>query len=145
MSTDPHRSVSLERTSLGHYEATNARGGRLAMGTGDDTDFTPVELLLAAMGGCMSVDVDHMTSRRAQPTRFTVTVEADKLADEQGSHLGPVTITLDLGFPEGEAGDSAREVAPRAVRASHDRQCTVSRTVMLPTEVTPVLHTDGRR
>jgi putative redox protein len=32
-------------------------------------------------------------------------------------------------FPEGEAGDRAREALPRAVRQSRDRLCTVGRTV----------------
>jgi putative redox protein len=39
-------------------------------------------------------------------------------------------------FPASEAGDAAREVLPSAVQRSHDRLCTVSRTVELGTPVT---------
>ena len=38
-------------------------------------------------------------------------------------------------FPHGEADDAARAVLPEAVRRSHDRLCTVSRTVELGTPV----------
>lgn len=40
-----------------------------------------------------------------------------------------------MTFPDGEAGDAARAVLPKAVAESHDRLCTVGRTVELPTPV----------
>lgn len=137
------RSVELERTSLGRYAATNARGGRIELGTGEDSDFTPVELLLAAIGGCSAVDVDFITTRRAEPAAMSVQIEAEKLDDEQGHHLGPVTMTFRLEFPQTPEGDAAREVAPTAARRSHERLCTVSRTVMLPTPVRTVVEGVG--
>ncbi len=51
------------------------------MGTGAGTDFTPVELMLAAIGGCTRIDVDVVTSRRAEPEAFEVAVNADKIKD----------------------------------------------------------------
>lgn len=136
---DALRSVRLERTTHRRYTVTNPRGGTLEIGAGDDDLFTPVELLLAAVAGCTSVDVDILTSRRADPDHFTVEVEAEKLRDENGNHVGPVTVTFDVRFPAGEAGDRARDVLTDAVRASHSRLCTVSRTVMLPTPVRNVV------
>ncbi|NNG40917.1 OsmC family protein [Flexivirga sp. ID2601S] len=133
---DPHRSVSLVRTANGSFRATNARGGTLDFGSGQDDRFTPVELLLTAIAGCSAIDVDIFTSRRSEPTEFEVTAEGDKLRDEQGNHMGPIDVTFTVRFPEGADGDKAREVLPDAIRQSHERLCTVSRTVMLPTEVT---------
>lgn len=130
------RSISLTRDAAGSFTATNARGGTLSFGSGDDDRFTPVELLLTAIAGCSSIDVDILTSRRAEPTQFTVTAAGEKLRDEQGNHMGPITVTFEVRFPDGEDGDKAREVLPDAIRRSHERLCTVSRTVMLPTEVT---------
>ena len=131
-----HRQVTLRRTSLGHYAAVNARGGTLAVGAGDGEDFTPVELLLVAIAGCSSVDVDHITSRRAEPLEFVVTAEGEKTsADELGNHLTDLTVTFTVRFPDGEAGDSARAMLPRAVRTSHDRLCSVSRTIELGSPV----------
>lgn len=131
-----HREVSLRRVALGRYEALNARGGTLPVGSGDDADFTPVELLLAALAGCSAVDVDHVTSRRAEPEAFDVVAEGVKVSTPQdGNHLADVTLTFRLRFPAGEAGDRAREAFPRSVVQSRDRLCTVSRTVQRGTPV----------
>ncbi|WP_265446407.1 OsmC family protein [Flexivirga meconopsidis] len=133
---DPHRLVNLVRTANGSFRAANARGGTLDFGSGQDDRFTPVELLLTAIAGCSAIDVDIFTSRRAEPTQFGVTAEGDKLRDDQGNHMGPIDVTFTVRFPDGPDGDKAREVLPDAIRQSHERLCTVSRTVMLPTEVT---------
>ena len=129
------RAVSIERTAPGRYTAVNDRGGRVTLGRGDDTEFTPTELLLAAIGGCTSVDVDILTSRRAEPESFTVTVAAEKVRDADGNHLAGIEVTFRIGFPDGPAGDAARAVLPDAVHRSHDRLCTVGRTVELGTPV----------
>jgi uncharacterized OsmC-like protein len=62
-------------------------------------------------------------------------VEADKVRDENGNHLTGVEVTFRVTFPDGEAGDAARALLPDAVQRSHDRLCTVGRTVELPTPV----------
>jgi len=77
------KKVSLVRRSEGHYTATNARGGQIRLGAGKDAEVTPVELLLAAIGGCSSIDVDTVTSRRGEPTQFTVSVSGTKHSDEE--------------------------------------------------------------
>lgn len=129
------RSVELERERLGRYRARNVRGGVLPIGSGEDTDFTPVELLLAAIAGCAAIDVDHITSKRAEPVGFDVRISGDKVRDEHGSHLTNLSVTFDVGFPEGEAGEAARAVLQRAIDQSRDRLCTVSRTVALESPV----------
>jgi putative redox protein len=136
MTTDSaHRSVRLERVETGRYTATNVRGGQISVSTGENSDFTPVELLLVAMGGCTGADVDFLTSRRAEPDRFEVLVDAEKVRDERGNHLTDLVITFRISFPDGEAGDRARALLPDAVQKSHDRLCTVSRTIELGTPI----------
>jgi uncharacterized OsmC-like protein len=136
MADDTRRSVTLRRTSLGRYEVRNARGGVMTVGTGDGAEFTPVELLLAALGGCTGADVDHIASKRAEPDSFVVQVTADKVRDEAGGNrLINLAVELRAAFPEGAAGDAARAMLPRAARMSHDRLCTVSRTIELGTPV----------
>jgi uncharacterized OsmC-like protein len=136
MADDMLRSVTLQRTGLGKYEVRNARGGAMTVGVGDGADFTPVELLLAALGGCTGADVDHITSKRAEPDSFVVHVTGEKVRDEAGGNrLVNLAIELSVTFPEGAAGDAARAMLPRAARMSHDRLCTVSRTVELGTPV----------
>lgn len=136
MADDSHRRVTMERVETGVYRATNAAGAELLFGSMVQHGFTPVELLLAAIGGCSAVDVDVVTGRHAEPDRFEILVEAEKLKDESGGNiLRDVRMTFRVTFPEGEEGDRARELLPRAVRASHDRSCTVSRTVEAATPV----------
>ncbi|NMO55251.1 OsmC family peroxiredoxin [Actinoplanes sp. TBRC 11911] len=132
MSAPTARSVTLHRTSLGHYEVRNVRGGTMTVGNGDGADFTPVELLLAALGSCTSADVDYIVSKRAEPDSLSAHVTADKIRDEAGrNRLVNLAVELAAAFPEGADGDAAREVLPRAAQLSHDRLCTVSRTIEL--------------
>ncbi|MGH3356942.1 MAG: OsmC family protein [Nocardioidaceae bacterium] len=140
MVTKPEqRSVSVERKSNGRFTITNTRGGQVSIGTGDDDDFTPTELLLGAIGGCTSIDVDILTSRRAEPDRFLVNVGADKVRDGDGNKLTDIHVTFEIGFPEGREGDRARTILPDAVEKSHDRLCTVGRTVELGTPIATLI------
>ena len=74
---------------------------------------------------------DFLTSRRAEPESFEVLVDAEKVRDASGNHLTDLLVTFRISFPEGEAGDRARALLPDAVQKSHDRLCTVSRTIEL--------------
>ncbi len=130
-----HRELTVERVGAGRFEAVNARGGRIAFGTGGDEEFTPTELLLIAIGGCTAIDIDILTSRRSEPASFQIDVDADKIRDEGGNRLTNIEITYRVTFPDGAAGDKARAVLPEAVRQSHERLCTVGRTVELPTPI----------
>jgi putative redox protein len=136
MATDTiHRSVSVERTSSGRFTIRNERGGEITIGTGGDADFTPTELLLAAIGGCTAIDVDIFTARRAEPEAFEVTVGADKIRDGNGNRLTNLVTAFEIAFPDGAGGDAARALLPDAVQRSHDRLCTVGRTVELGTPI----------
>jgi len=139
---DPHRSVEMTRIGTHRFKATNRRGGVLPIGSGEDPDFTPVELLLAAVAGCAAIDVDYITLKRSEPSAFDVHVEAEKVRDDDGNHLTNLRVVFDVAFPEGEAGDAARGVLQSAIEKSRDRICTVSRTVALPTPV-EMVQADG--
>jgi putative redox protein len=138
MGDDTLRQIHFERTAASKYLVHNKRGGTLTVGSGgpDDTDFTPVELLLAAIGACSAIDVDVVTSRRAEPTEFHAVVSGDKVRDaEEGNRIENLKVEFTITFPEGEDGDKARVALPRAVKMSHDRLCTVSRTVEVGTPI----------
>lgn len=136
MADDALRTVSLRRVGDRRYVATNVRGGELAFGQGDGEQFTPVELLLAAIAGCSAVDIDLITTRRAEPEAFELVTTATKIRDEQGNRLEDIEVSVRIRFPEGADGDAAREVLPDAVQKTHDRLCTVSRTVEVGTPIT---------
>jgi uncharacterized OsmC-like protein len=126
---DTSRTVHLTQMGEGRWKATNRRGGVLPIGSGDDPDFTPVELLLAAIAGCSAIDVNLITGKRAAAERFDLVGQGDKIRDEQGNRMTNLRVTFDVTFPEGANGDRAREALPRAIEQTRDRLCTVSRTV----------------
>lgn len=136
MSDESLRSVEIAKIGPGRFKATNERGGETFFGLGgEDPDFTPVELLLAALAGCSALDVEALTRKRATSTGFTVRAEGDKVRDEGGNHLSGIRVTFDVTFPEGPEGDAARDRLPGAIEMSRDRLCTVSRTVQLGADV----------
>jgi putative redox protein len=139
MNDDTRRTVSLTRLGHGRYEAVNVRGGRIEFSTGGAEAFTPVELFLASLGGCAAVDVDLITSKRSEPLRFAVSVTSNKVRDEHGSHLVNLTTTFEVTFPDDDDGHAAAAALPDAIARTHDRLCTVSRTVEIGTPVTDVL------
>src|SRR5271170_7904576 len=131
------RPVVIDRTSNSHYTVTNERGGTISVGSGGDDSFTPVELLLTAIGACTAIDVDILTSRRAEPDSFQVTVQGTKIRDDQhANRLKDIAVTFNVVFPDGEDGDKARAILPESMKLSHDRLCTVSRTVAAGTPIT---------
>lgn len=132
---DTLRTVELTRIGDSRYKATNVRGGVLPIGEGDDPDFTPVELLLAALAGCGAIDVELITRKRAVSTSFDVHAEGHKVRDEAGNHLVDLKVTFDVAFGEGEGGDAARAVLDDVIAKTRDRLCTVTRTVALGTPV----------
>jgi putative redox protein len=114
--------VTVERTEDG-FVARNDRGAEITFGTGgDDSDFTPVELLLAALGGCNIVTVEPLTAQRGHRlVRLAATVEAEKVKVNQ---LGPIVMRYDVELPPADP-DAARIFHDVAERV-HERACTVS-------------------
>jgi putative redox protein len=135
MMASTHRTVTVTRVASGRFTVANDRGGEIAFGTGDGTDFTPTELLLAAIGGCTAIDIDILTSRRAEPDGFEVAVDAEKIRDADGNRLTDIVVTFRVSFPATSEGDEARTILPDVVRKSHDRLCTVGRTIELGTPI----------
>lgn len=136
MNDENLRTVEVTRKGLGVYEAVNRHGVTMTFGHDNTKMFSAVELLLASIAGCSGTDVDFITSRRSEPTSFTVRVSGEKVRDEQGkNHVASISMTFDISFPEGEQGDAARAVLERSVQQSRDRLCSVSQTV---TRGTPI-------
>lgn len=135
MSEDSHREVNLERISKARFRATNAEGAEIEIGEAGMGLFTPVQLMLASIAACTGIDVDYITTKRAEPTDFRVKVTGEKVRDEQGNHLVDLELTFSVSFPEGEEGDNGRERLPSGVKRSHERLCTVGRTIEIGTPI----------
>ncbi|MCI6205737.1 MAG: OsmC family protein [Corynebacterium glucuronolyticum] len=126
--------VDVVRVAPTHYRATNAAGASIEFGKGEGL-LNPVELLLAAVAGCSSIDVDVVTSRRAEPETFLVHAEGSSVAEDGASRLSDVHLNFHISFSESKEGQTAQSMVERLVQLSHDKNCTVSRTVELPTNV----------
>ena len=76
------RSVTLDRIESGRYTVRNQRGGEITVGSGNTSDFTPVELFLAALAGCSAIDLDLIVSKRSVPLEFSAVASGSKVRDE---------------------------------------------------------------
>jgi putative redox protein len=135
MTADSHRSVQLSRLGRQHFQATNSRGGTLSFGNARWGEFTPVELLLVAIAGCTAMDVDAITVKRSESARFQVTCSGHYMRSVHGNHITDIAVDFDVEFPDTDGGQAAADVLEIAIRKSHDRLCTVTRTVELGTAV----------
>ena len=127
--------VDLSRLSKHHFQATNSRGGTLSFGRKNDGEFTPVELLLVAIAGCTAMDVDAITVKRSEPLSFQVSCSGHSTKSKHGNHVTDIAVDFDVEFPDTEGGRAASDVLEIAIRKTHDRLCTVTRTVELKTPV----------
>src|SRR3954454_19063398 len=103
MAEESERTLSIERIGLHKFRATNVRGGTLEFGDGGDADFSPVDLLLTAIGGCTALDVEYITGKRAEPAVFRAGTRASKVRDDAGNHLVDIVVRFEIAFPDGEA------------------------------------------
>ena len=132
---NPTHSVELLRTATNRYVARNADGAEVAFGRGEGL-LSPVELLVAAIAGCSAIDVDTVTSRSTEPTGFRIGASGRKITEDSGgSRLADVNLSFHLAFPDDEGGRKAAGLVDRLVKLSHDKYCTVSRTVEHATPV----------
>lgn len=133
---DPnYRAVPVERIGKKHYRATGANGATLDFGQGEGL-LTPVELLLAAIAGCSAVDVDVVTSRKAEPETFEVLSSAIKQNEDGAVRLDDVEVSFKVSFHAGAEGEKAQKMVDRLIKLSAEKDCTVSRTVEHATKVT---------
>jgi putative redox protein len=129
-------SVRVERTDDGGFVARNRRGAEVAIGgASDDGVFSPVELLLAALGGCEIVTVEPLTADRGHRlVKLAATVEAEKVAP---TRLGAITVTYDVELPPGD--DDAAKVFTDVAHRVHENHCTVGRALREVTATEQVL------
>ena len=132
MSENPEaglRAVEVSRSATGRYTARNPAGAEVRFGQGEGL-LSPVELLLAAIAGCSAIDVDTVTSRHAEPSEFTVRATGRKVVEDGGANrLEGLHLSFRLSFPDDPSGRQAAGMVERLVALSHDKYCTVSRTV----------------
>jgi putative redox protein len=116
--------VRVNVVADGMMSALNTRGGELPIGTGwDGQRFNPIEMLLAAIGGCAAIDFTTVLARRGHPlSGLEIEVRGRRASDERLE-----AIEVRYALPDGAEVDEADIEVARRLTA--DVLCTVSRTV----------------
>jgi putative redox protein len=110
-------------------EAINEKGKSLYMDAGEadgghDSAMRPMQLLLAAMGGCSAIDLIGILRKQREPlTDLKITVTGER---EQG--IVPALYT-EVHAHFKLFGDINKEKAERAVQLSVDKYCSVAKTL----------------
>lgn len=128
--------ITIEQLENTHMEAANEEGGLIRMnGTtsigGLEGGFSPMQLLLAGVGGCSAIDIIGILNKQRQDLKnLTVEVEGDRQSKDEYSEFKSVHIKYIF---EGDLDESKVE---RAINLSLDKYCSVSKMMEQATEIT---------
>jgi len=129
--------IELSRLNDGfHMEAENEQGNVVQMDASPDIGGTnqgmrPMQLLLAAMGGCSSIDVINILKKQKQPLKdIKVTITGEREKDAVPSLYTEVHAHFKL------FGNLDPDKAQKAVSLSVDKYCSVAKTLEKTAKVT---------
>jgi len=122
--------IAIARTDKDfQMEAVNENGNKIIMDGaeaigGHNSGFRPMELLLAAVGGCSSIDVILILKKQKQEIEsFEVNVEAGKEKIEEYSLFRDIMLHFKI------KGKVDKDKAERAIKLSLEKYCSVSKTL----------------
>jgi putative redox protein len=127
--------IRLAANEDGTVFAENAHGARIVMGPSGPDQFSPVELMVVALGGCAGMDfVDLMQKQRAPLGPVEIEATAER-APGKAQRLAWLRVAYLVDHLD-EKTDAKVE---RAVRLIPEKTCTVSRTLLHGADVKHVL------
>ena len=119
-----------------HMEAANEEGGKIRIDGntqvgGLEGGISPMQLLLAGIGGCSAIDVISILEKQKQePTNLTVEVNADKVKLKEGySEFKKIHLQFKL------SGDLDTKKVERALNLSITKYCSVSKALEKGSEI----------
>ncbi len=110
-------------------EAKNEQGNSIIIdngkaGGGDEEGFRPMQTLLAAFGGCSSIDViSILKKQRLEPFELNIEIEGERETGKEANLWK--TVRAHYIFK----GNVPKEKAERAVELSITKYCSVSKTL----------------
>ena len=129
--------IELNRLNEGyHLEAINEQGKTVHIDASPDVGGTnqgmrPMQLLLAAMGGCSTIDIISILKKQKQPLRdIKITVTGEREKDAVPSLFIEVHVHFRL------YGDLDQDKVQRAVSLSVDKYCSVAKTLSHKAKIT---------
>lgn len=128
--------ITIDQLENTHMEAANEEGGLIRMDGstsigGLEGGFSPLQLLLAGVGGCSAVDIVGILEKQRQDLQdLTIEVEGDKQSKEEHSEFKNIHINFVF------TGDLDESKVERAINLSLEKYCSVSKTLEQATEIT---------
>lgn len=102
------------------FTALSPRGAQITLNS-DSTDFSPMQVLLAALGGCTGMDVVSVLKKMRQDvTGYRIEVDGTR-ADDHPRVWTEITVRHIV-----EGNDLSREKVERAVQLSEEKYCSVA-------------------
>lgn len=122
--------IQINRVNSGfHFEATNEAKVKMKMdasaaGGGSNLGFTPVEALVASLGGCSGIDVISILNKQKQQIDdFQVEIEAVRAQEK----IPAVVTDIHLKFIL--KGNIDEDKLERAIQLSLDKYCTIAKMI----------------
>lgn len=128
--------ITIDQLENTHMEAANEEGGLIRMDGstsigGLEGGFSPMQLLLAGVGGCSAIDIIGILNKQRQDLQdLTIEVEGDRQSKEEYSEFKNIHITFIF------TGNLEESKVERAINLSLDKYCSVSKTLEKATEIT---------
>ncbi len=119
-----------------HMEARNEQGNTVEMDAspdvgGGNNGMRPMQLLLAAMGGCSTIDIISILKKQRQDLRdIKITVTGEREKDAVPSLFTEVHAHFTL------YGDLDKDKVEKAVSLSVDKYCSVAKTLEAKAKIT---------
>ncbi len=120
--------VTVERVAEGKFVAVDGQGTELRIDKpvaygGEEGAWQPTALLLAGLGGCLSMDIEYVLRKQGyDPGRYTVVLTGERAA----APGNPFSI---LHAAHSWTGDVAVDVVQAAIAEVDERYCTVGITL----------------
>ena len=128
--------VTLNRVNQDYlFEVTNEIGHKVLLDNkskkeGKVEGISPMELLLAALAGCSSIDiVAILNKQKINPTDIKMDIEGERNPDVIPSLFHKIKVNVRL------EGDILPEKAKRAVSLSFEKYCSVAKTLEYSTTI----------
>lgn len=112
-----------------HLRATNEEGATLEMDGspsvgGEDKGFRPMQMLLAALGGCSTIDIVSILKKQRQPVEdIGITVEGEREPGVEPSLFKDIHVHFTL------TGNLDEDKVRKAVDLSMEKYCSVAKTL----------------
>jgi len=128
--------ITIDRLGNKHMEAKNEEGGAIRLDGsrtigGLEGGLSPMQLLLAGIGGCSAIDVmDILEKQRQDLLDLRVEVDGDRQKVDTYSEYKTIHLNFIL------TGDLDEKKVERAINLSLNKYCSVSKALEKTSEIT---------